>query len=80
MARTSALPAPPPPIMLPTGFTMFPREQVRKSRRWIERCYDNVVHFGEPEQGAHFAALEQPGALVDEVRATFATLRRTTRA
>lgn len=78
MARASAPLAPPPPIMLPAGFTMFPQEQVRKSRRWIERRYGNVVHFGEPEQGGHFAALEQPGALVDEVRATFAGLRGAT--
>lgn len=80
MARASAPPTPPLPIMLPTGFTMFPREQVRKSRHWIERRYGNVVHFNEPDQGGHFAALEQPGALVDEVRATFATLGRTMRA
>ena len=79
MARASAPPAPPSPIMLPTGFTMFPQEQVRKSRRWIERRYGNVVHFNEPDQGGHFAALEQPGALVDELRATFATLRGTMR-
>lgn len=79
MARASAPPAPPSPIMLPTGFTMFPQEQVRKSRRWIERRYGNVVHFNEPDRGGHFAALEQPGALVDEIRATFVRLRGPTR-
>jgi pimeloyl-ACP methyl ester carboxylesterase len=63
------------PITLPTGFTMFPQEHVRKSRRWLERRYSNVVHFNEPAEGGHFGALEQPDAFVEDVRATFAGLR-----
>lgn len=62
------------PITVPTGFTMFPQEHVRKSRRWLERRYTDVVHFGEPAAGGHFGALEQPGPFVDEVRATFAAI------
>jgi pimeloyl-ACP methyl ester carboxylesterase len=62
------------PIGAPAGFTMFPREHVRKSRRWIERRYTHVVHFNELPVGGHFGALEQPEAFVDEVRATFAAI------
>ncbi|WP_405573754.1 epoxide hydrolase [Streptomyces phaeochromogenes] len=77
MAR-SARPSAPnaaAPITLPTGFSMFPEEHVRKSQRWVERRYSNVVHFNEPEVGGHFAALEQPALFVDEVRTTFRSLR-----
>jgi pimeloyl-ACP methyl ester carboxylesterase len=63
------------PTMLPTGFTMAPQEHVRKSRRWLERRYGNVVHFNELPAGGHFAALEQPDGFVEDVRATFRTLR-----
>ena len=63
------------PMDMPTGISMFPGEQVRLSRRWAESRFAKLVHFGEPEHGGHFAALEQPAAFIDEVRQTFRTLR-----
>ena len=63
------------PITTPVGFTMPPREAVRKSRRQLERRYSTIVFFHEPAAGGHFFALEQPETLVNDVRATFARLR-----
>lgn len=63
------------PMPTPTGISMFPGEQVRLSRRWAERRFETLVHFNKPPKGGHFAALEQPSLFVDEVRATFRTLR-----
>ena len=63
------------PITTPVGFTMPPKEAVRKSRRQLERRYADVVYYNEPAAGGHFFALEQPTVLVDDVRATFALLR-----
>ena len=34
-----------------------------------------VLHFHELDRGGHFAALEQPAAFADELRATFRSLR-----
>lgn len=34
----------------------------------------DLGHWGEPERGGHFAAIEQPELLVDELRAFFASL------
>ncbi|RSM44901.1 epoxide hydrolase [Amycolatopsis balhimycina DSM 5908] len=62
------------PIAVPTGFIQLAGEHVRKTRRWIERRYTDLVHFAEGP-GGHFAALENPEALIDSIRATFATLR-----
>jgi pimeloyl-ACP methyl ester carboxylesterase len=62
------------PVTVPVGFTMPPREAVRKSRRQLERRYANVVFFNEPAAGGHFFALEQPETLVRDIRATFAQL------
>jgi len=54
---------------------MFPKELVRISHRWATRRFAHLVHFNELDRGGHFAALEQPVAFVDEVRATFRSLR-----
>lgn len=69
--------APPPfePLAMATGISMFPKEQVRLSRRWAERRFSNLVHFEELDAGGHFAALEQPAAFVDQIRACFSGLR-----
>ena len=63
------------PITIPAGLCMSPHEHVRKSRRWTERRYTGLVRFTELPAGGHFTAWEQPGLFVDEVRATFRTLR-----
>jgi pimeloyl-ACP methyl ester carboxylesterase len=59
------------PMATPAGISMFPGEQLRLSKRWAERRFAHLVHFNELEHGGHFAAMEQPVAFVDELRATF---------
>ena len=75
-AREQATQAPPSgPSPVPAGFSTFPGEAVRASRRWIDSRYSHVLHYGELDRGGHFAALEQPAALTEEIRATFRTVR-----
>ncbi|MEH3101774.1 epoxide hydrolase family protein [Sphingomonas adhaesiva] len=57
-------------VTIPVGCSIFPREIMRPSRRWAERRYPQIVHWGEPARGGHFAAFEQPALFVEEVRAT----------
>ncbi|WP_432545384.1 epoxide hydrolase family protein [Kineococcus sp. SYSU DK004] len=59
----------------PIGFSVFPGEAVQASRRWVERRYRTVLHHALLERGGHFAAMEQPDLLVEEVRTTFRALR-----
>jgi pimeloyl-ACP methyl ester carboxylesterase len=59
------------PMRTPSAISMFPGEQLRLSKRWAESRFAQLVHFNELEQGGHFAALEQPAAFTDEVRAAF---------
>jgi microsomal epoxide hydrolase len=63
------------PITVPAGFSQFPQEHGRKSKRLIEARYSDVVYFNEPAHGGHFPALEQPTVLVTDLRKTFETLR-----
>jgi len=59
-------------VTVPTGCSIFPKELQRPSRRWAQRRFLDIRHWGEPERGGHFAAFEQPELFVDEVRAFFA--------
>jgi epoxide hydrolase len=64
-----------PTLTLPVAVTVFPKDVPRLPRSWIEDTYKTLVHYGEAAEGGHFAALEQPGILVDEIRTGLRTLR-----
>lgn len=64
-----------PPIDVPTGVAVFPKEIVTPVRKWMADRYRNITHWTEMPRGGHFAAFEQPTLFVDEVRAFFRTLR-----
>lgn len=61
---------------LPAGCTIYPKEVLRPSRRWVERIHKNLIHWSEPEKGGHFAAFEQPESFVGEVRNCFRKVRQ----
>lgn len=63
------------PVDVATGISLFPKEIFRSSRRWAEQRFRNIVHWREFDRGGHFAALERPDVLVDEIRACFRPLR-----
>ena len=75
---TAALRHSPVPVLVaraePAG-TVFPRDIPLLPRTWIEEKYSNLIHLGEAERGGHFAALEQPDLLVEELRTGLRSLR-----
>jgi pimeloyl-ACP methyl ester carboxylesterase len=62
-------------VPVPTGITLFPQELVRLPRHWLERRYTDLRFWNEPAVGGHFAGLEQPDVLVEDLRAFFRKLR-----
>jgi len=62
-------------ISVPTGYAQFPREILKPPRITAERVYKNIRRWSVMERGGHFAALEQPELLAEEVRAFFRELR-----
>ena len=62
-------------VSVPVGCSVFPKELQRPSRRWARRRFTDIRYWNEPERGGHFAAFEQPGLFVDEVRACFRAIR-----
>ena len=61
-------------VGVPTGIAAFPKEIAQAPREWAERAY-NVQHWTDMPAGGHFAAMEQPALLVEDVRAFFRGLR-----
>ena len=61
-------------VTVPTGYAEFPKEMLRPPRSMAERMY-NIRRWTKMVRGGHFAALEQPEALVREIRAFFKPLR-----
>ena len=63
-------------IETPMGFAHFPGEigNGHAPRSWVERAC-NVAHWTEFDRGGHFAALEEPELLVQDVRDFFRPLR-----
>jgi pimeloyl-ACP methyl ester carboxylesterase len=62
-------------VDVPTGYCEFAREILRPPRSLAERTYTDLRRWSVMPRGGHFAALEQPDALADEVRAFFRPLR-----
>lgn len=61
-------------IEVPTAVALFPKDLSRPPREWAERTC-NVQRWTEMPRGGHFAAMEEPELLVEDIRAFFRTLR-----
>ncbi|TBU39120.1 epoxide hydrolase [Dichomitus squalens] len=55
---------------VPLGVSYFPREPIRLPEQWAHTI-GKVVHQSRHDRGGHFAAFEQPEALVGDLRGMF---------
>ena len=63
-------------IDVPMGYAHFPAEILRPPRSLAARAYTDIRRWSVMPRGGHFAALEQPEALANEVREFFRPLQR----
>ncbi len=62
-------------VEVPTAAALFPAELLSwPPRPYAERIY-NIARWTEMPRGGHFAALEQPALLIEDIRAFARTLR-----
>lgn len=61
-------------ITVPTAGALFPAEIYITPRLWAEASY-NIVRWTPMPRGGHFAAMEEPELLLEDVRAFFRSLR-----
>jgi len=62
-------------VDVPMGYVEFPKEILRPPRSVAERVYTDIRRWTVMPRGGHFAALEQPVSLVEEIRAFFRPFR-----
>ncbi|HKB35208.1 MAG TPA: epoxide hydrolase [Gemmataceae bacterium] len=63
-------------VEVPTAYQSFPREIIHPPRALAERAFNIQRWTGSPS-GGHFAALEEPQRLAEDIRAFFRTYRQT---
>jgi pimeloyl-ACP methyl ester carboxylesterase len=73
-SRNNPNPRPWVRITVPCGIAVFPQDIERPPREFAERSY-NVQRWTEMPRGGHFAALEEPQTLAQDIRAFFRELR-----
>ena len=62
-------------VEVPTALALFPAEMLAwPPRSYVERVY-NIARWTEMPHGGHFAALEQPELLVEDIRAFARSVR-----
>jgi pimeloyl-ACP methyl ester carboxylesterase len=59
---------------VPAAFALFPKDISRPPREWAERFFD-VQRWTEMPRGGHFAAMEEPALLAEDIRAWFRGFR-----
>ena len=62
-------------LEIPAGVSVYPRETIRPSRRWVNRWMPHLIHYNILDRGGHFAAWEQPALHAKEIRDCFAKVR-----
>jgi epoxide hydrolase len=72
--RTTPLVNPVSYITVPTGGAIFPAELIVTPKAWAQSRY-NIVHWTIMPRGGHFAAMEEPELLLNDVRLFYRTLR-----
>ena len=60
-------------VRVPLGIVHFPVEDVYPPRKYIQRGF-NVQHWTEMPAGGHFASMEQPELLANDIRKFFRSL------
>jgi pimeloyl-ACP methyl ester carboxylesterase len=59
---------------VPVAFALFPKDISRPPREWAERFF-NVQRWTEMPRGGHFAAMEEPELLTEDIRTWFRAFR-----
>ena len=62
-------------VKIPVVVSAFPEEICPVPRKWAEKAYPKLAYYKRHPKGAHFAAWEQPQAIVEDLRAGFRSLR-----
>ena len=63
-----------PMVESATGFTIFEGDVIFRPRKWMEKEH-NIQYWNVSQTGGHFAPMEEPEFLVEEIRKFFSSYR-----
>ena len=55
-------------MRVPSGIADFPGELTRVPESWARTVLPNLVHYTTMPRGGHFAAMEEPELLAQDIR------------
>nr|XP_057901861.1 epoxide hydrolase 1 isoform X2 [Doryrhamphus excisus] len=55
------------PVYVPTGFASFPNELIHTPKLWVQQKFCNLVTYTPMARGGHFAAMEEPRLMAEDV-------------
>lgn len=55
-------------VFVPTGFACFPNELMHTPKLWVKQKYRNLVTFTPMARGGHFAAMEEPQLMAEDIQ------------
>jgi pimeloyl-ACP methyl ester carboxylesterase len=63
-------------VTIPVAVSAFPDEIYTAPESWSRKAFSNLIFYKRHAKGGHFAAWEQPQALVEDMREGFRSLRK----
>jgi len=55
------------PVQVPAGFASFPHESIVQAESIMRVTLQNIVQYNNMPRGGHFAAMEEPRLLADDI-------------
>ncbi|XP_026175141.1 epoxide hydrolase 1 [Mastacembelus armatus] len=56
------------PVYIPTGFACFPNELMYTPKLWVKQKYRKLLTFTPMARGGHFAAMEEPQSMAEDIQ------------
>ncbi|KAJ8397679.1 hypothetical protein AAFF_G00436780 [Aldrovandia affinis] len=56
------------PVYVPTGFASFPNELMHTPKLWVKQKYRKLKSFSPMARGGHFAAMEEPQLMAEDIQ------------
>uniref|UniRef100_A0A8C6WE69 Epoxide hydrolase n=1 Tax=Neogobius melanostomus TaxID=47308 RepID=A0A8C6WE69_9GOBI len=55
------------PVVVPSGYACFPNELMHTPELWVRQKYQRLVSFTPMPRGGHFAAMEEPELMAEDI-------------
>ncbi|XP_068198461.1 epoxide hydrolase 1 [Antennarius striatus] len=55
-------------VYVPTGFACFPNELMHTPKLWVKQKYRKLLTFSAMARGGHFAAMEEPQLMAEDIQ------------